>query len=171
MAQPLARSVQLFSNGGHVMSSQSRAFSPAVLILAAPLALSFACARQLNGPGSTTLTSGTTPSGVRVTGAQIERDDLSNRVADEMCNHEIACGAVGEHEDARYRSQEACMADHGAKSPGVVARWGCTPVGTSASFETCLATIRSARCEQKIDRADAIAECRGNSVCAPRSPR
>lgn len=154
------------------MSSHSRV-SPIVLAvaLAAPLSLSLACARQLNGPGAstTTVTSGT-PGGVRVTGAQIERDDLANRIADEMCNRETACNTIGERDDARYRTIEACMSDHGAKSPGVVARWGCTPLGTSASFETCLATIRSARCDMKLDRADTIAECRRAAVCTTRTP-
>ncbi|MBS2014388.1 MAG: hypothetical protein JST00_15985 [Deltaproteobacteria bacterium] len=157
-----------FPDAEVIMSSLVRFVSPAAVTFV--LALAIGCARQVNGPGSstTTITSGT-PGGVRVTGAQIERDDLSNRIADEVCSRELACGSVGDREGARYRTQEACMADQGTKAPSVVSRWGCTPVGTSASFETCLATIRSARCDVRMDRADEIAECRRNAVCAPRS--
>lgn len=151
------------------MSSRLPLFALALGL--APVTLSVACARQLNGPaeGTTTITSGT-PGGVRVTGAQIERDDLSNRIADEMCNRESACSMIGDRDDARYRTVEACMSDQGTKSPGVIARWGCTPLGTSATFEACLATIRSARCDMKIDRADMIAECRRAAVCTTRTP-
>ncbi len=125
--------------------------------VAAASLLTLACARQENGPSTTALTSAHAP---------IPRDELSLRIADEMCHREAACNGIGERGDARYRSDEACMSEQGALSPDVVARWRCTPRGASASFEECLVAIRSERCDTLLDRADRLAACRRAAVCA-----
>lgn len=137
--------------------------SPAVTALAALAlaAVSAGCAHRSESAGTTTVTSGTT-SGVRVTNTS-ERDQASMRLADEICARESACGAIGD--GARYRTEEACMADQGASAPAQIARWACTPTQTQAGFEECLAAIRSERCETPLPRVDRLVACRSASVC------
>ena len=119
------------------------------------------CAHQSETSGTTTVTSGAT-SGVRVTGTS-DKDQASMRLADEICARQAACGGIGE--GARYRTEEACMADQGASAPAQIARWSCTPTQTQAGFEECLAAIRSERCETPLPRVDRLAACRSASVC------
>lgn len=129
--------------------------------LAATLLMAGACAHRPDASGTTTVTSGST-SGVRVTGTG-ERDDVALRLADEICNREAACGHIGD--GARYRSEEACMADQGASAPVQISRWSCTPTQTQAGFEECLASIRSERCETPLPRVDRLVACRSVAVC------
>ena len=91
-------------------------------------ALSAGCAHETETSGTTTVRSGAT-SGVRVTGTS-ERDQTALRLADEICAREVACGAIGD--GAKYRTEEACMADQGASAPVQIARWSCTPTQTHA---------------------------------------
>lgn len=137
---------------------------------AAVIALAAGCARQLDTTGTTTITSGT-PGGARVTSARPGDDRVALRIADEMCRREAACNTIGDGSGMRYRSEEACMADHGAMAPEVVGRWTCRPDDGSATFEECLASIRSERCETRLDRADRLRACRGAAVCAARGER
>jgi hypothetical protein len=129
--------------------------------LAAMLLMVGACAHRSESSGTTTVTSGST-SGVRVTGTH-ERDDVALRLADEICGREAACGHIGD--GARYRSEEACMADQGASAPVQISRWSCTPTQTQAGFEECLASIRSERCETALPRVDRLVACRSMAVC------
>ncbi len=117
--------------------------------------LGTACARQ-TGPGTTTLTSG--PTGVRT-----DASAAAGRLADEICGREVACDHVGK--GARYRSEEACMSDQGARAPTQIARWTCTPTETHAGFETCLAAIRSEHCDTPLAHADELVACRSAPIC------
>ena len=132
----------------------------------APLALvhllASGCARTSEGSGTTTVTSGST-SGVRVTGARVELDQASMRLSDEMCARELACSHIGD--GARYRTEEACMADQAARASVQIGRWSCTPRATQASFQECLAAIRGERCETTLTRADELVVCRSMAVC------
>jgi hypothetical protein len=131
------------------------------LIAAASLLLASACAHD-SGSGTTTVTSGST-SGVRVTNTR-SSDEPSMRLADEICARELACNHVGP--GARYRSEEACMAEQGAIAPTQLSRWGCVPTRTQAGFEECLAAVRSERCETPLPRVEVLAACRSEPVCA-----
>jgi hypothetical protein len=104
---------------------------------------------------------------VRVTGARAS-DEPAMRLADEVCAREAACNHIGA--GARYRSEEACMAEQGALAPTQLTRWGCVPTRTQAGFEECLAAVRSERCETPLPRVDALAVCRSGPVCARRGP-
>jgi len=141
------------------MSRTSRI--PFALAALAVAAISAGCAHQSETSGTTTVTGGT-PSGVRVTGTT-DKDQASMRLADEICAREAACGAIGD--GAKYRTEEACMADQGATAPIQVSRWSCTPTQTQAGFEQCLAAIRSERCETPLPRVDRLVACRSGSVC------
>lgn len=134
--------------------------APAIVI--ALVLFGTACARQGETSGTTTVTSGST-SGVRVTGARPAQDEIGLRIADEMCAREAACNHIGP--DARYRTEEACMADQGARAPLQTTRWTCTPTPTAAGFEQCLASIRSERCETTLNRIDYLVACRAAAVC------
>ena len=134
----------------------------ASIAVAAAVLVATNCARQLEPQGTTTVTSGS-PSGVKVTSVRREQDDVAMRLADEMCAREAACNNI--RADGRYLSEEACMADHGAKAPVQVSKWTCVPPRTSAGFEECLAAIRSERCETALPRADRLIACRSAPVC------
>lgn len=124
-------------------------------------ALAASCAHGTETAGTATVTSGAT-SGVKVTGAS-PRDQAAMRLADEICARETACGAIGD--GARYRTEEACMADQGSSAPVQLSRWSCTPTPTKAGFEECLAAIRGERCETPLPRVDRLVACRSASVC------
>lgn len=142
-----------------MVRSPARSFA---LGAAAVAMLAAACSRQSDGSGATTVTSGST-SGVKVTSARSDRDEAAMRLADELCARAAACNHIGE--DARYRSEEACMADQGAKAPAQMSRWTCTPTQTQAGFEECLAAIRSERCETDLPRVEQLIACRTAQVC------
>jgi hypothetical protein len=128
----------------------------------AAAALAVGCAHgTTETAGTATVTSGAT-SGVKVTGAS-STNQAAMRLADEICARETACGAIGD--GARYRTEEACMADQGASAPVQLSRWTCTPTQTQAGFEECLAAIRSERCETPLPRVDRLVACRSASVC------
>lgn len=129
--------------------------------LTAVVVLGTACARQA-GTGTTTVTSGTT-SGVRVTGARTDADQASLRLADEICNRQVACSQVGD--GARYHTVEACMADQSTRTPAQLTHWSCTPSATQGTFEICLSAIRSEHCETKLSSIDELVACRSNAVC------
>jgi hypothetical protein len=133
----------------------------ASLCLTAVVVLGTACARQA-GSSTTTVTSGST-SGVRVTGVRTDPDEAGLRLADEICNREVACSQIGD--GTRYPTVEACMSDQGSRAPARLAHWSCTPSSTQASFETCLAAIRSEHCETKLANIDQLGACRTNAVC------
>jgi hypothetical protein len=124
-------------------------------------ALAVGCAHGTETAGTATVTSGAT-SGVKVSGGS-STDQAAMRLADEICARETACGAIGD--GARYRTEEACMADQGASAPVQLSRWSCTPTQTQAGFEECLAAIRSERCETPLPRVDRLVACRSGSVC------
>ena len=124
-------------------------------------ALAVGCAHGTEAAGTATLTSGAT-SGVKVTGAS-STDQAAMRLADEICARETACGAIGD--GAKYRTDEACMADQGASAPVQLSRWSCTPTQTQAGFEECLAAIRGEQCETPLPRVDRLIACRSASVC------
>jgi hypothetical protein len=134
----------------------------AASLLMATATATTACARQIEPQSTTTVTSGAT-SGVKLTSARPERDDVAMRLADEMCARAAACSHIGD--GARYRTEEACMADQGARAPAQVSSWTCTPPQTSAGFEQCLAAIRSERCETALPRADRLVACRTDAIC------
>lgn len=127
----------------------------------ASLAAATGCARSALDTG-TTITTGAM--GPRVTSARPEQADMSNRIADEICLRETTCGNVGPTDRDRYRTSEACMSDHAARSPAVVSRWVCTPA--PQAFEACLAAIRGETCDTQLERADGIAACSSATVCA-----
>jgi hypothetical protein len=127
---------------------------------ATAVVLATACAHN-DGAGTTTVTSGST-SGVRVTNTR-QSDQPAMRLADEICARELACNHIGA--GARYRSEEACMAEQGASAPTQVSRWECVPGQTQAGFEECLAAIRSERCETPLPRVDRLVACRSAAVC------
>ena len=142
------------------MSRTSRI--PVGVFALAIAAVSAGCAHQSETSGTTTVTGSSTTSGVRVTGTT-DKDQASMRLADEICGREAACGAIGD--GAKYRTEEACMADQGARAPVQLSRWSCTPTQTQAGFEECLAAIRSERCETPLPRVDRLVACRSASVC------
>lgn len=119
-----------------------------------------ACAHN-DGAGTTTVTSGST-SGVRVTNTR-QSDEPAMRLADEICARELSCNHIGP--SARYRSEEACMAEQGAAAPSQVSRWDCEPTRSEAGFEQCLAAIRSERCETAMPRVETLVACRSAAVC------
>ena len=129
----------------------------------AVVAISAGCAHSSETSGTTTVTSSSATSGVRVTGVTSDKDQASMRLADEICGREAACNGIGD--GAKYRSLEACMADQGASAPVQIARWSCTPTQTQAGFEECLAAIRSERCETPLPRVDRLVACRSAPVC------
>ncbi len=129
----------------------------------AVVAVSVGCAHQSETSGTTTVTSSSTTSGVRVTGTTSDKDQASMRLADEICGREAACNFIGD--GAKYRTLEACMADQGASTPVQISRWSCAPTETQAGFEECLAAIRSERCETPLPRVDRLVACRSASVC------
>ncbi|MDB4934002.1 MAG: hypothetical protein JWP87_974 [Labilithrix sp.] len=131
------------------------------ITLAACLGVLLAACAHNEGAGTTTVTSGST-SGVRVTNTR-ENDDAAMRLADEVCARELACNHIGD--GARYRSEEACLADQGAQAPVQLSRWSCTPTQTQAGFEECLAAIRSEKCETALPRVDRLTACRSAAVC------
>jgi hypothetical protein len=124
-------------------------------------ALAVACAHGNGAAGTTTVTSGAT-SGVKVTSASAT-EQAGLRLADEICTRAKACGGIGD--GARYRTEEACMADQGASAPVQLSRWTCTPTETQAGFEECLAAIRGEQCETPLPRIDRLVACRSASVC------
>lgn len=136
--------------------SMTRSFA---LTAAAVVILATACARQANTE-MTTVTSGST-AGVRATGARDEASAM--RLADEICNREVACSQIGV--GARYPTVEACMSDQGTRAPARLAHWSCTPAATQGSFEQCLAAIRGEHCETKLASIDELGACRSNAVC------
>ena len=131
------------------------------LCLATVVVLGTACARQA-GPSTTSVTSGST-SGGRVTGARTDADQASLRLADEICNRQVACSQVGD--DARYHTVEACMADQGTRTPAQLTHWSCTPSMTQGTFDTCLTAIRNEHCETKLTSVDELVACRSKAVC------
>jgi predicted membrane-bound mannosyltransferase len=130
--------------------------------LAAVALLAAACSHQQDRAGTTTVTSGS-PSGVKVTAVRTDRDEAAMRLADELCARAAACSQIGD--DARYRTEEACMADQSTKAPAQISRWTCTPTQTQAGFEECLAAIRSERCETELPRIERLIACRSAQVC------
>ena len=133
-------------------------FALAGLLVAA---LVVGCAHGNESAGTSTVTSGAT-SGVKVTSVS-STDEAGLRLADEICARAKACGAIGD--GARYRTEEACMADQGASAPLQLSRWSCTPTQTQAGFEECLAAIRGEQCETPLPRVDRLIACRSASVC------
>ena len=129
-----------------------------IAVLAALLAA--ACAH----PGvSTTTVTGGSPSRARGVSAPTAKDAVAMRLADEICAREAACNHVGD--GARYRSEEACLSDQGARAPAQLSRWACTPGQTDAGLEQCLAAIRSERCETDLARTDLLVACRSVPIC------
>lgn len=167
----LARSVQLHRVSARIparlveelIMSRRTTRSFALASVAAVTMLVAACSHQPDGSGVTTVTSGPAPAGVKMTAARSDRDEAAMRLADELCARAAACNQIGE--GARYRSEEACMADEGAKAPAQIGAWTCTPTRTQAGFEECLAAIRSERCETALPRADRLIACRTAQVC------
>jgi hypothetical protein len=121
----------------------------------AAVLLATACARQV---GTVTVASTTTTAA-----EQTPADAAALRLADEICGREAACNNIGE--TARYRTEEACMSDQGARAPAQLKAWSCTPTQTQAGFEQCLAAIRSERCETALTRLDKLDACRSTEVC------
>ncbi len=127
---------------------------PALFILAT------ACARQTGAAASTTaVTSGSAPGG----SVTRMRAEAAMRLADEICNREVACSQVGE--GARYPTVETCMSDQGSRAPAQLARWSCMPSAAQGTFETCLAAIRSEHCESRLSSTDELSACRSAAVC------
>lgn len=142
-----------------------RSTSILALTLVSTAVITAGCAHSRPGGDSsstTTVTSGST-SGVRVTGARVEQDDAANRLADQLCSRAAACNAIGP--DARWRTEEACMADQSVRASGQLSQWTCTPSQTQAGFEGCLAAIRSEKCETDLVRAERLVACRSVAVC------
>ena len=132
------------------------------LTLGAVALLAVACTHAQDRSSTTTVTSGS-PQGVKMTAARSERDQAAMRLADELCSRAAACSQIGD--GARYRTEEACMADQGTKAPAQISSWTCTPGQTQAGFEECLAAIRSERCETDLPRIDRLVACRTAQVC------
>ena len=131
------------------------------------LALATACAHDPDRASSTTVTSGT-PGGVRVTNVTIGDDDPADRLAGELCRREATCGRIDVRasDEAKLLGEQNCVTVNRDRHRATVDGWGCAASGRTAGFETCLAAIRSERCETSIDRPDILPACRREMVCA-----
>jgi hypothetical protein len=138
---------------------------PLAVVAFASVALSAAsCAHSQEGASTTTVT-GAAPATPNVTAPLSPRDEAAMRLADELCARAAACNEI--RDGGRYRSEEACVADQGAKAPAQIGRLSCTPTRTQAGFEECLAAIRSERCETDLTSLDRLAACQSAQVCGP----
>jgi hypothetical protein len=140
-----------------------------LIVSSSVLAVVAACARS-RGPSaatSTTTITGGTPMGVRVTNVEESQPDPGLALADELCRREAACNHIGAA-GGRYRTEEACAADLGARLPAQIASWNCSPAAERARFEECLAAIRSERCDTDlVSGTDRLPLCRATAVCPP----
>lgn len=138
-----------------------RIATTALCALAVPAGLA-ACAHESPASGTAVITSGS-PDGTRVTNVRPQDERPLSELTNELCAREAACNHVGD--DARWRTEEACMLELGSRSRAQVAQWSCSPRATDADFETCLAAIRSERCATDLARVDRLEACRDRAVC------
>jgi hypothetical protein len=129
--------------------------------------LAAACAHDRERPSSTTVTSGT-PEGVRVTNVTVGDSDPAERLAGELCQREATCGRIegSQSDEAKLLGAQNCVTVNAPRMRAAMERWSCSPSTQRASFEECLAAVRSERCETKIEGPDTLPACRSNAVCA-----
>jgi hypothetical protein len=131
------------------------------------LAVVSACFHNRGEAGTTTVTSGT-PQGVRVTNVTVGDYDPADRLAGELCRREATCGRIdaNQSDEAKLLGEQNCVTVNAPRMRAAMERWSCAPMSRRASFEECLAAVRSERCETSIDRPDILPACRSNAVCA-----
>jgi hypothetical protein len=138
------------------------ACSLAAVALAAAALVGASCAHPQEGAGTTTVTGGT-PGRAGAIAVLSAREEAAMRLADEFCARAAACNEI--RDGGRYRTEEACMADQGAKAPAHIGRLACTPTRTQAGFEECLAAVRGERCETDLTSLERLAACQSAQVC------
>lgn len=126
-----------------------------------------ACAHEREPASTTTVTSGT-PQGVRVTNVTVGDYDPADRLAGELCRREATCGRIDarQSDEAKLLGEQNCVTVNAPRMRAAMERWSCSAMTRRASFEECLAAVRSERCETRIDSPDILPACRANAVCA-----
>ena len=114
--------------------------------------LGLACAKQV---GTASVTSAGAPL------RSSPNDNASLRIADELCSRASSCSEIGE--GAKYRSEEACQSDQGARLTAQGSQWACTP--SQDALDKCLAAVRGEKCETIISRVDQLEMCKSRAVC------
>jgi hypothetical protein len=130
---------------------------------AAAMALLGGCAREPEHADTTTLTSGTTPAGVKATDAPLGDARPELRLAAAICRREQACGRVGR--EWPYGDVATCVRGLGAYVGEQIASWDCSPAAARARFEECMTSIGEEPCTTIVDRAERLPTCRANAVC------
>lgn len=125
-----------------------------------------ACAHDGDRAGATTITSGT-PEGVRVTNVTIGDFDPADRLAGELCRREATCGRIRGSDEARLLGEQNCVTQRAPAVRAVLSGWPCSPATNRARFEDCLAAVRGARCEARLEGVEELPSCRRDVVCAP----
>lgn len=125
------------------------------------------CAHDQERASTTTVTSGA-PAGVRVTNVTVGDADPADRLAGELCQREATCGRIDARttDEAKLLGEQNCVTVNAPRMRSAMERWSCSASTRRASFDACLAAIRSERCETRIESPDILPACRGNAVCA-----
>jgi hypothetical protein len=131
------------------------------------LGLLGACAHDRDRAGSTTVTSGT-PEGVRVTNVTVGDYDPADRLAGELCRREATCGRIDARasDEAKLLGEQNCVTMNAPRMRTAMQRWTCSATMHRATFDDCLAAVRSEACETRIETPDILPACRSNAVCA-----
>lgn len=126
-----------------------------------------ACAHDRDRASTTTVTSGT-PEGVRVTNVTIGDSDPAERLAGELCRREATCGRIesSQSDEAKLLGEQNCVTVNAPRMRAAMQKWSCSATTARASFEQCLAAVRSERCETSIQGPDSLPACRSSAVCA-----
>lgn len=130
------------------------------------LALAPACVKDEGRAGTTVITSGTAPSGVRVTNVALERDP-AERLAGELCMHDATCNRIApSHSDeARLLAEQACVTERLPHARALVGGWWCSAGPARDAFDACLAAIRSEGCESRLDDPRRLEACEPRTIC------
>jgi len=127
-----------------------------------------ACAHGGDRQGTTTVTSGDAPTGVRVTNVTVGDVDPAERLAGELCRREATCGRIEARgsDEAKLLGEQNCVTVETPRARAAIGTWGCNTTGRDARFEGCLAAIRSERCDTRLSSPDTLPLCRANTICA-----
>src|SRR4051812_23725175 len=92
-----------------------------------------ACAKDDGRAQTTTITSGTTAGGIRVTNVREERAP-AERLAGELCKHEVTCNRVANSgtDEARLLAEQACVTERTGLSQRFLSGWNCSPAASRA---------------------------------------
>ncbi|WP_146648721.1 DUF6184 family natural product biosynthesis lipoprotein [Labilithrix luteola] len=139
------------------------------VIGAISIVLASACAKPQVDPRTPEITSATMMTGgaTRVETPSYEqppyesspveptRNDLAERMADGLCEHERACG--------RGSGSTACVSRVTPRAHTELSKWNCSPAARRARVKDCLAAIRAETCELDMTRRATV--CGPNSDC------